>query len=288
MDLKNLFSKISFDNKNKEQATKKDAQSNWIKCPSCSSLMFLKDVENQDNVCPKCEFHMRIGAKRRVEILADENSFVEFDTNLKPNDPLKFVDKLSYKKRVEEGLAKTGRVSSVISGECTINSIGVQLVVFDFAFMGGSLGSVEGEKIVRAVNRAIEKKQAVIIVSASGGARMQESTFSLMQMAKTSAALKKLDSYKLPYISILTDPTMGGVSASFAFLGDIIMAEPGALIGFAGQRVIKQTIGTDLPEGFQRAEFLLEKGSIDMVVNRREMKKTFTDLLTIFGQEKIS
>ena len=288
MDLKNLFSKISFDNKNKEQATKKDAPSQRIKCPSCSSLMFFKEVENQDNVCPKCEFHMRIGAKRRVEILADENSFVEFDTNLKPNDPLKFVDKLSYKKRVEEGLAKTGRVSSVISGECTINSIPVQLVVFDFAFMGGSLGSVEGEKIVRAVNRAIEKKQAVIIVSASGGARMQESTFSLMQMAKTSAALKKLDSYKLPYISILTDPTMGGVSASFAFLGDIIMAEPGALIGFAGQRVIKQTIGTDLPEGFQRAEFLLEKGSIDMVVNRREMKKTLTDLLTIFGQEKLS
>lgn len=146
MDLKNLFSKISFDNKNKEQATKKDAPSHWIKCPSCSSLMFFKEVENQDNVCPKCEFHMRIGAKRRVEILADENSFVEFDTNLKPNDPLKFVDKLSYKKRVEEGLAKTGRVSSVISGECTINSIGVQLVVFDFAFMGGSLGSVEGKK----------------------------------------------------------------------------------------------------------------------------------------------
>ncbi|AXK49372.1 acetyl-CoA carboxylase carboxyl transferase subunit beta [Aliarcobacter trophiarum LMG 25534] len=287
MDLKNLFSKISFDSK-KEQATKKDAPSHWIKCPSCSALMFFKEVENQENVCPKCEFHMRIGAKRRVEILADESSFVEFDTNLKPNDPLKFVDKLSYKKRVEEGLEKTGRVSSVISGECTINGIPVQLVVFDFAFMGGSLGSVEGEKIVRAVNRAIEKKEAVIIVSASGGARMQESTYSLMQMAKTSAALKKLDSYKLPYISILTDPTMGGVSASFAFLGDIIMAEPGALIGFAGQRVIKQTIGADLPEGFQRAEFLLEKGSIDMVVNRKEMKKTLTDLLTIFGQEKIS
>ena len=288
MDLKNLFSKISFDNKDKEQAKKSEAPSHWIKCSSCNALMFIKEIENQDNVCPKCGFHLRVGAKRRIEILADENSFVEFDANLKPNDPLKFVDKLSYKKRVEDGLAKTGRVSSVISGECTINSIPVQLVVFDFAFMGGSLGSVEGEKIVRAVNRAIEKKQAVIIVSASGGARMQESTFSLMQMAKTSAALKKLDSYKLPYISILTDPTMGGVSASFAFLGDIIMAEPGALIGFAGQRVIKQTIGTDLPEGFQRAEFLLEKGSIDMVVNRREMKKTLTDLLTIFGQEKIS
>ncbi|RXJ96815.1 acetyl-CoA carboxylase carboxyl transferase subunit beta [Arcobacter sp. AHV-9/2010] len=288
MDLKNLFSKISFDNKDKEQAKKSEAPSHWIKCSSCNALMFIKEIENQDNVCPKCGFHLRVGAKRRIEILADENSFVEFDANLKPNDPLKFVDKLSYKKRVEDGFAKTGRVSSVISGECTINSIAVQLVVFDFAFMGGSLGSVEGEKIVRAVNRAIEKREAVIIVSASGGARMQESTFSLMQMAKTSAALKRLDSEKLPYISILTDPTMGGVSASFAFLGDIIMAEPGALIGFAGQRVIKQTIGADLPEGFQRAEFLLEKGSIDMVVNRKEMKKTISDLLTIFGQKKIS
>ncbi|WP_066162404.1 acetyl-CoA carboxylase, carboxyltransferase subunit beta [Aliarcobacter skirrowii] len=288
MDLKNLFSKISFDNKDKEQAKKSEAPSHWIKCSSCNALMFIKEIENQDNVCPKCGFHLRVGAKRRIEILADENSFVEFDVNLKPNDPLKFVDKLSYKKRVEDGLAKTGRVSSVISGECTINSIPVQLVVFDFAFMGGSLGSVEGEKIVRAVNRAIEKREAVIIVSASGGARMQESTFSLMQMAKTSAALKRLDSEKLPYISILTDPTMGGVSASFAFLGDIIMAEPGALIGFAGQRVIKQTIGADLPEGFQRAEFLLEKGSIDMVVNRKDMKKTISDLLTIFGQKKIS
>ena len=288
MDLKNLFSKISFDNKDKEQAKKSEAPSHWIKCSSCNALMFIKEIENQDNVCPKCGFHLRVGAKRRIEILADENSFVEFDSNLKPNDPLKFVDKLSYKKRVEDGLAKTGRVSSVISGECTINSIPVQLVVFDFAFMGGSLGSVEGEKIVRAVNRAIEKREAVIIVSASGGARMQESTFSLMQMAKTSAALKRLDSEKLPYISILTDPTMGGVSASFAFLGDIIMAEPGALIGFAGQRVIKQTIGADLPAGFQRAEFLLEKGSIDMVVNRSAMKQTLTDLLSIFQKEKIS
>jgi len=288
VDLKNLFSKISFDSKSKEQATRKDAPSHWVKCPNCSALMFVKEVENQNNVCPKCSFHMRIGAKRRIEILADDNSFVEFDSNLKPNDPLKFVDKLSYKKRVEEGFAKTGRTSSVISGECTISGIPVQLVVFDFAFLGGSLGSVEGEKIVRAVSRAIEKRQAVIIVSASGGARMQESTFALMQMAKTSAALKKLDSEKLLYISILTDPTMGGVSASFAFLGDIIMAEPGALIGFAGQRVIKQTIGADLPEGFQRAEFLLEKGSIDMVVNRQKMKQTITDLLKIFNQEKIS
>ncbi len=289
MDLKNLFSKISFDSDSKEQPSKKDAPSHWIKCPECSSLMFFKEVENQDNICPKCNFHMRIGAKRRIEILTDENTFVEYDEDLKPNDPLKFVDKTSYKKRVELALKKTGRTSSVVSGEGKINDIDVQLVVFDFSFMGGSLGSVEGEKIVRAVNRALEKHQGLIIVSASGGARMQESTFALMQMAKTSAALKKLDHAKLPYISILTDPTMGGVSASFAFLGDIIMAEPGALIGFAGQRVIKQTIGADLPEGFQRAEFLLEKGSIDMVVNRSDMKKTLADLLKMFQKEtKIS
>ena len=288
MDLRNLFSKISFDSNSKEQPTKKDAPSHWVKCPECNALMFFKEVENQDNICPKCNFHMRIGAKRRIEILTDKDSFVEFDVELKPNDPLKFVDKTSYKKRVEEALKTTGRTSSVVSGEATINQIPVQMVVFDFSFMGGSLGSVEGEKIVRAVNRAIEKHQGVIIVSASGGARMQESTFALMQMAKTSAALKRLDHAKLPYISILTDPTMGGVSASFAFLGDIIMAEPGALIGFAGQRVIKQTIGADLPAGFQRAEFLLEKGSIDMVVNRAAMKQTLTDLLSMFQKEKIS
>ncbi|RXK11942.1 acetyl-CoA carboxylase carboxyl transferase subunit beta [Halarcobacter mediterraneus] len=284
MDLKNLFSKISFDNKEKEQPSKKDAPTHWIKCPECSSLMFFKEVENQNNICPKCNFHMRIGAKRRIEILSDADSFVEYDSDLKPIDPLKFVDKKSYKKRLDEAHKKTGRTSSVVSGECTINDVAVQIVVFDFAFMGGSLGSVEGEKIVRAVNRAIEKQQGLIIVSASGGARMQESTFALMQMAKTSAALKKMDQEKLPYISVLTDPTMGGVSASFAFLGDIIMAEPGALVGFAGQRVIKQTIGADLPEGFQRAEFLLEKGSIDMVVNRNEMKKTLSDLLTMFDK----
>ena len=288
MDLRNLFSKISFDSKSKEQPTKKDAPSHWIKCPECNALMFFKEVESQNNICPKCNFHMRIGAKRRIEILTDKDSFVEYDAELKPNDPLKFVDKTSYKKRVEEALKNTGRTSSVVSGEATINQIPVQLVVFDFAYMGGSLGSVEGEKIVRAVNRAIEKHQCVIIISASGGARMQESTFALMQMAKTSAALKKLDHAKLPYISILTDPTMGGVSASFAFLGDIIMAEPGALIGFAGQRVIKQTIGADLPAGFQRAEFLLKNGSIDMVVNRNAMKQTLTDLLSMFQKEKIS
>lgn len=287
MDLKNLFKKIKFETK-KERPTTKDAPSHWVKCPECNALMFFKEVENQNNICPKCNFHMRIGAQRRIEILCDAGSFVEHDASLKPTDPLKFVDKKSYKKRLDEALSKTNRSSSVVSGECKINGIPAQIAIFDFSFMGGSLGSVEGEKIVRAIDRAIEKKQGVVIVSASGGARMQESTFALMQMAKTSAALKKLDAAKLPYISVLTDPTMGGVSASFALLGDIIMAEPGALVGFAGQRVIKQTIGADLPEGFQRAEFLLEHGSIDMVVNRKDMKKTISDLLILLSKEAVA
>ncbi len=200
MDLKNLFSKITFDSDTKERPTQKDAPRHWVKCPECQALMFFKEVESQDNICPKCNFHMRIGAKRRIEIITDKDSFVEYDEDLKPNDPLKFVDKTSYKKRVEIAQKKTGRNSSVLSGEATINGVPVQLAVFDFSFMGGSLGSVEGEKIVRAVNRAIEKRQGLIIVSASGGARMQESTFALMQMAKTSAALKKLEHAKLPYI----------------------------------------------------------------------------------------
>ena len=244
--------------------------------------MYYKEVENQKHVCPKCGYHIRIGVKERLELLADEGTFVEFDNNLKPVDPLNFFDKKSYKQRIEEATKKTGKTSSVVAGEMQMNGVSAQVVIFDFAFMGGSLGSVEGEKIVRAVERAIEKKQGVVILSASGGARMQESTFSLLQMSKTSAALAKLAKHNLPYISVLTDPTMGGVSASFATLGDIIIAEPGALIGFAGQRVIEQTIGSALPDGFQRAEFLLEKGSIDMIVNRNDLKNTLSDLLTLF------
>ncbi len=287
MDLKNFFNKIKSEITQKQNNTP-DAittQSHWVKCPSCSSMMFFKEVENLHHVCPKCTHHMRIGANKRIELLADENSFNELDSELQPTDPLRFVDSKSYQKRLEEALHKTGKTSSIVSGECTINGLGVQLVVFDFAFLGGSLGSVEGEKIVRACNRAMEKNQGVIIISASGGARMQESTFSLMQMAKTSAALRKLDNMGLPFISILTDPTFGGVSASFAFLGDIIMAEPGALIGFAGARVIKQTIGKDLPDGFQKSEFLLEHGSIDMITPRSEMKQTLYDLLNLFYKD---
>jgi acetyl-CoA carboxylase carboxyl transferase subunit beta len=270
----------------RKQSQKNDAPSHWVKCPKCLSLMYYKEVEAKNNVCPKCAHHFRIDAKTRVAILADEGSFEEKDANLAPIDPLKFVDKKSYKKRIEEGKNKTGgRTSSVLSGSCTMDSIPVELVVFDFAFMGGSLGSVEGEKIVRAVERAIEKRCGVVIVSASGGARMEESTYSLMQMSITSAALFRLHEKRLPFISVLTDPTMGGVSASFAMLGDIIMAEPGALIGFAGQRVIKQTIGADLPEGFQRSEFLLEHGLIDMVVDRNDMKESIVRFMRLFTGE---
>jgi len=263
----------------KQQPSKEEKPTTWIKCPACGAISFYKEIQRQHNTCPKCGYHFRMSADDRIKLLADEGTFTEHDKNLEPNDPLHFVDKKSYKKRIEENYKKTGRKSSVISGECKINGIPTQLVVFDFAFMGGSLGSVEGEKIARAVQRAIKTATGLVIVSTSGGARMQESTFSLMQMAKTSAALASLAEHNLPYISILTDPTFGGVSASFAFLGDFIIAEPGAMIGFAGPRVIKQTIGEDLPQGFQRAEFLLEHGLIDMVVKRDELKKTVGDLL---------
>jgi acetyl-CoA carboxylase carboxyl transferase subunit beta len=280
-NLTDLFNRIS--GTKKEQVSPKDAPRHWIKCPSCKALMFYKEVENQNNVCPKCNFHMRISSKKRVSLLSD--SFVELDNSLSSIDPISFVDKKSYKKRLEEQKEKTGKTSSVVSGEATIGELSFQLVVFDFSYMGGSLGSVEGEKIVRAINRSLEKNEPLVIVSASGGARMQESSFSLMQMAKTSAALKKLDKARIPYISILTDPTMGGVSASFAMLGDIIIAEPGALIGFAGQRVIKQTIGADLPNGFQRAEFLLDHGLIDMIVDRNDLKSRVAKLLELLKRD---
>ena len=284
MNFGSLFRSMYGKSASKEEETSQKNQ--WIKCQQCNSLMYYKEIEAKGEVCPKCHFHFRVDGPTRISYLADEGSFIEHDANLVPIDPLSFSDKKSYKKRLEEAKAKTDRTSCVISGSCTINSQSAELVVFDFSFMGGSLGSVEGEKIVRAIDRAIEHRTGVVIVSASGGARMQESTFALLQMSKTSAALNKLSKEKLPFISVLTDPTMGGVSASFAMLGDIIIAEPGALIGFAGQRVIKQTVGVDLPEGFQRAEFLLEHGLVDMVVNRFDMKKTIGDFLKFFNREK--
>lgn len=280
MNFADIFSKIR-----KKQSNPNEAPNHWVKCPNCHALMYYKEVETCFNVCPKCNHHMRITPDDRIKLLSDENTFIEFDENLEAVDPLKFVDSKSYKKRLSENENKTGRKSSVISGECLINGLKTQLVVFDFTFMGGSLGSVEGEKIVRAIQRAISSKTPLVIVSSSGGARMQESTYSLMQMSKTSAALKLLSKENLPYISVLTDPTMGGVSASFAWLGDIIIAEPGALIGFAGARVIKQTIGADLPEGFQRAEFLLEHGLIDSIVQRNKQKDFIYDMLKFLSKE---
>ncbi len=271
--------------KKDDRAVPQEAPSHWVKCPSCNALMYYKEIIAQLYTCPKCNFHMRIGLEDRIALMCDEGSFIEFDKDLAPNDPLDFVDKKSYKKRVEEYAKKCGRPSAIVSGECTINGIGVQIAFFDFNFMGGSFASVEGEKIVRAIKRAIEKQHGLVIVSASGGARMQESTYSLMQMVKTSAALNTLSEAHLPFISVLSDPTMGGVSASFAFLGDLIMAEPGAMIGFAGARVIKQTIGADLPQGFQTAEFLLEHGLIDMIVQRKEMKQTIAQALKYFQIE---
>jgi acetyl-CoA carboxylase carboxyl transferase subunit beta len=274
MNIGNLFKRAK-----RERPDTKEAPSHWIKCKKCQAIMYYKEVAAKRYVCPKCGLHMRISANARIEMLVDEGTFVEYDTELRAVDPLSFSDKKSYAQRLEEGFKKTGRHSAAIAGECSIERQKAQIVVFDFDFMGGSLGSAEGEKIARAVNRSIEKRQGLVILSASGGARMQESTFSLMQMAKTSAALKKLSSAKLPFISVLTDPTFGGVSASFAFLGDVIIAEPGAMVGFAGARVIKQTIGADLPSGFQSAEFLLECGLIDMIVDRERLKQTVADLL---------
>ena len=248
--------------------------------------MYYKEVENQNYVCPKCGFHLRIGVKERIKLLADEGTFVEFDESLRPIDPLKFVDKKSYKQRIEEGFKKTGRYSSVVSGEMNLNGVAAQVVIFDFAFMGGSLGSVEGEKIVRAVTRAMKNDCGVIIVSASGGARMQEGIFSLMQMAKTSAALALHAKSGNLYISVLTDPTTGGVTASFAMLGDIIIAEPRALVGFAGPRVIEQTIRQKLPEGFQSSEFLLDHGFVDRIVSRENLKNELGLLLSLHQNPK--
>lgn len=271
MGFASFFKNFAKDEKDKKD-TEAAAATTWVKCPGCNALMYYKEVAAQHNVCPKCNYHLKISLTERIAMLCDEDSLVEYDKDLCPVDPIAFVDKKSYERRIEEGEEKCGRPSSVLAGECLIDGVGAQIVFFDFSFMGGSMGSVEGEKIVRAIKRAIVNHQGLVIVSASGGARMQESTFSLMQMAKTSAALAKLADARLPFVSILTDPTMGGVSASFAFLGDIIIAEPGATVGFAGARVIKQTIGADLPEGFQKAEFLLEHGLIDMVVSRKELK----------------
>ncbi|OIO54013.1 MAG: acetyl-CoA carboxylase carboxyl transferase subunit beta [Alphaproteobacteria bacterium CG_4_10_14_0_2_um_filter_63_37] len=255
----------------------------WTKCDECKAILYRKEMDREANVCPRCGAHHRLGARGRAALLLDPH-FTECDAALVPGDPLGFKDSKKYRDRVKETQKKTGEKESALafSGACA--GVPTELVVFEFAFQGGSMGSVVGEKIVRAVNRAIARRAGLVVVSASGGARMQEGTLSLMQMAKTSAALQRLEQAKLPYISVLTDPTMGGVSASFAMLGDVIVAEPKALIGFAGPRVIEQTIRQTLPEGFQRAEYLLEHGNIDLIVDRRQMRDQLAQLLaTMLG-----
>src|SRR4030065_998484 len=254
----------------------------WIKCNSCKEIIYRKEVENNHKVCPKCGYHFPISIEERIAQLIDEGTFKEFDSHLAPEDPLEFKDSIKYKHRLKNYQKKTGYNDAIVIGTGAIEGRQIVLGILNFSFMGGSMGSVVGEKVARAVDKAIELKSPLIIVNASGGARMQEGILSLMQMAKSSAAVARLGDAGLPFISILTDPTFGGVTASFAMLGDIIIAEPKALIGFAGPRVVEQTIKQQLPDGFQRAEFLLEHGMIDMIVERKKLKDTLSKVLTFF------
>lgn len=256
----------------------------WVKCENCGEIIYKKEVERNLDVCPKCNYHFRISAHSRLNIVMDEGSFREFDTQMEPIDGLDFRDLKKYKDRIKASQKETRLKDAIVTGEGTINGERACVAVFEFSFMGGSMGSVVGEKIARAVERAIAERCGAVIFSSSGGARMQESILSLMQMAKTSAALAKLREAGLPYISVVTDPTMGGVTASFAMLGDVIIAEPRALVGFAGPRVIAETIRQKLPEGFQRAEYLLDHGMIDMIVERKMMKDTLSRLLSMLSQ----
>ncbi len=255
----------------------------WAKCPGCDVILYTKELKRSAGVCTKCNHHFRLTAKQRIPLMTDRHSFVELDANLRSSDPLNFKDTKKYKERIKKAEKSSGSIEAVMTGRARILNIPVMLGCFDFSFMGGSMGSVVGEKLARMVEVGVEEKRPVIIVSASGGARMQEGIFSLMQMGKVSAALARLGQARIPYISFLTDPTTGGVAASFAMLGDVILAEPKALIGFAGPRVIEQTIRQKLPEGFQRSEFLLEHGMVDRIVQRGEMKEEIAQILRNFG-----
>jgi len=258
----------------------------WVKCQACKEMVYKKEVVNNSNVWPKCNYHFRINSRERLEMLLDDERYEEFDTDISPVDALGFVDSKPYKKRIVEYQKKSGMKDAVISCTGSVGGYPVVVGIMDFGFMGGSMGSVVGEKLARCAERALEERKALIIISCSGGARMQEGALSLMQMAKISAVLARLDVARLPFISILTDPTTGGVTASFAMLGDLILAEPGALIGFAGPRVIEQTIRKTLPEGFQRAEFLREHGMVDMVVERTRMKEVVTSSLRFMNSPR--
>lgn len=251
----------------------------WSKCPSCEAVLYRTDLENNQEVCPKCGYHNRISARTRLDFVLDAEGRFEIGSEVTPLDPLKFKDQKRYADRLKASQAETGETDALVVMQGAIKTIPVVAAAFEFKFQGGSMGSVVGERFARGVSVAIEQKAPFICFSASGGARMQEGLFSLMQMAKTSAALTQLSQAQLPFISVLTDPTMGGVSASFAMLGDVIIGEPQALIGFAGPRVIEQTVRETLPEGFQRSEFLLEHGAIDMIVDRREMRDKLATLI---------
>jgi acetyl-CoA carboxylase carboxyl transferase subunit beta len=253
----------------------------WSKCPSCEAVLYATDLDNNLNVCPKCGHHNRLNARARIELLLDPEGRYEIGAEVLPVDSLKFKDSRRYPERLQDATETTGESDSLVVMRGAVKTLPVVVAAFEFDFMGGSMGSVLGERFVRGVQAAVEQGMPFVCVTASGGARMQEGLFSLMQMAKTTAVLTKLSEAKLPFISILTDPTMGGVSASFAFVGDIVIAEPGALIGFAGPRVIEQTVRETLPQGFQRSEFLIEKGAIDMIVDRREMKDKLEQLLAM-------
>ena len=261
------------------------AEGLWIKCDSCKEIVYRAEVERAGRVCPKCRYPFRISARERIGLLTDAGSFEEHQASLSSVDPLNFKDTKRYRDRLKAAKQKTSAEDAVLTGLARIGGYPTVLCVFEFGFLGGSMGSVVGEKLTRGIELAIDKHVPVIIVAASGGARMQEGILSLMQMAKTSAALERLSRAKLPYLSVLTDPTTGGVTASFAMLGDVILAEPRALIGFAGPRVIAETIRQPLPDGFQRSEFLLEHGQLDMIVERKELKDTLRRLLAFFADQ---
>lgn len=255
----------------------------WIKCENCGEVLYKRELDKNLSVCPRCDFHYGLTPDGYIELLLDAGSFKEYEAGIKSRDPLGFFDRAKYTDRLEKAVAATGRNEAVVTGEGEVEGIRIQLAVMDFSFIGGSMGSVVGEKIARAARHALERRTPLVVVSRSGGARMMEGIFSLMQMAKTSALLGRLQEERLPYISILAHPTTGGVTASFSMLGDVNIGEPGALIGFAGPRVIKQTIRQDLPEGFQRSEFLLEHGMLDMVIHRRELRGRLAELLRFMG-----
>jgi acetyl-CoA carboxylase carboxyl transferase subunit beta len=259
----------------------------WVKCPSCEATLYRTDLEKNQMVCPKCNFHERVGARMRIDMLLDPEGRFEIGSEVLPIDSLKFRDQKKYPERLAAALEETGETDALIVMQGAIMNVPLVLAAFEFDFMGGSMGSVVGERFARGVRVACEARAPFVCVAASGGARMQEGVSSLFQMAKTTAVLQELTKARLPFVSILTDPTMGGVSASFAFVADIVIAEPGALIGFAGPRVIEQTVRETLPEGFQRAEFLLEKGALDMIVDRRELRERLAHLLALLAREPL-